>query len=267
MKNIRNALIVSAIAVSFLPNSLSAKLSVDDLVDQIKHARSCPVKPIEDIQTNKGWFSSFRTKVGNGLRSIGDHMRTEGNKSTPAGRMKEWVKETTSKVASSRLGISLKAGIFNPIGNGLRKLGQWVKGGQETQTSLRTTLNAIAPKFGAQEHEINDALRIAAAAAYKVDPDTSTFYSDVVQGMNNRGHKSSDAGAVYVEAVSNEIVKSRPEISLEDFAHELLRVGSKEIASHKSVIGSYQKSNAIRTLVQQAYKASKAKNKLTAAAA
>lgn len=263
MKNIRNMLMVSVAIVGIIPSSLTAKISADELAGIIRTTRSCPVQPIENTRPEpKSWFSSFRAKVGNGLRCMGDHIRSEGNKRTPAGRMKEWVKEVSAKFASSRLGIKLDAGIFNPIGNALRKVGQWIKGGKETQTHVRTTLNAVGLKYRAQEHEVNEALRVVATAAYNVGGNASEYYSNVVQGMNKRGHIAQDANAVYLEAVSTAIVQARPEVSMEDFALEMLKVSLKEIASHESLKGSQRKADAVGKFLERAYKTSKAKQKV-----
>ena len=261
MKNIRNILMVSVAVVGLIPNTLTAKISADELAGVIRTTRSCPVKSIEDTRPEpKGWFSSFRTKIGNGLRCMGDHLRSEGNKRTPAGRMKEWVKDATAKFASSKLGIKLNSGIFGPIGNGLRKLGQWIKGGEETQTDVRTTLNAVGLKHGAQEHEVNEALRVVATAAYKVGGNASEYYSDVVLGMKKRGHVASDASAVYLDAVSTEILNARPDVSAEDFGREMLRVGQKEIL--ESVKGSNRRADTVSDYLSRAYETSKAKQEI-----
>ena len=275
MKSYKSFLLVSAVLTSVLPSSLYAQstTTADALADAIRHTHARPAHSIEAEQPAKsGWFTSFRQKAGNALRWTGEQLRTEGNKQTNAGKVKEWAKEKAAQFTSSKVGVKLESAIFNPIGNGLRKLGQWIKGGKETQTPTRVVLDTLALSPAAHEFEVERALKIAASAAYKADSaKSSTLYSKVVEGMIKRGHVvPQSADAIFVESVAGEVLSKDSKVNFETFRVAMLNAAMEKVEGLGSVKSSFDKPAAMDEVLRRIFETHTAKvqlNKMASPAA
>ncbi len=267
MKKYISFLLVSAVLTSVLPASLSADnnspLSSDDLADAIRHARSCPAKPSLDVTPEKkGFFSKFRERAGNAVRWAGDQIRQEGDSRTNAGQARNWLKEKAAQVASSQVGIAISTKVFNPIGNGLRKMGQWIKGGKEEQTPTRVVLDNVDLKYGARATDVEKAVKLAASSAYKADAAQSVeLFDNVVDGLKLRGHTitQADATRIFLEVVTQEILKAHAFINSEQFITAMLTVAMSKVQELESVKASSQRAEAMRNELEKAYNVGRTK--------
>ncbi|MBY0293698.1 MAG: hypothetical protein K2W92_10485 [Alphaproteobacteria bacterium] len=267
MSKFKSFLLASTIIATLSPFSLSA-ISSEELSEKIRISRVAPVRmqPEAEIPAEKGWFSSFRQSAGNVVRWAGDQLRTEGDTNTAAGHLKETAKDIAAKYASTKVGIPLTSAIFNPIGNGLRKVGQLIKGGKETQTTTRVILNSSGLKYNAKQAEIERALSAAATALVRVDEGTAPEeFLKVVKGLNNRGFstKQIDAFKIYVDAVASEVMQQNTAISKEVFEQEVM-VRSFEMLQYITPVKMApfvgEKDRLMKEYIHRAYKLETDKN-------
>lgn len=227
MKYYRSFLLASVFSSVIIPASLSAVTS-DELTDVIVRSRSCPVATInqETAPAKDGWFSSFRQKTGNAFRWFGDKLRTEEDPRTAAGHVSQMVKDGAAAALSYKTGFSFKRNIFNPIGNALRTVGQWIKGGEETQTTTRVILNNLGLNKSSKDADVENALLIAAETSLKADTATAiTIYEDVNSGLNKRGFSTKSLGTeqVYLGVLARQTLLKNSEYEV--FSQEMLTYG------------------------------------------
>ncbi len=267
MRLFRLALLTTVMVSTLSP--VIANPSADEIADKIRHVRAAPTKVVKEEEP-KGWFSSFRNSVGNGFRKAGDYLRREEDASTPAAHVAQATKEAAASAIAAKTNLPVTTRAFNYIGNGLRSVGQWIKGGEETQTPTRVVLNNLGLNKSAGKEEISYALNTAARAVIKADPKTAPeAFLDVVKGLNNRGHatKEIDVYGIYVKALSDEILAQNADMSLDSFSNNLKAVGLKELEKVTAIenASSQSKSNAMNKVVRDIYNqkvAEKAANKL-----
>ncbi|HUX79530.1 MAG TPA: hypothetical protein VMW10_07315 [Alphaproteobacteria bacterium] len=262
MKNYKYFLMVTTIVSSLVPFSLSA-VTPDELVEVIERSRvaCCAPKSIE--ATDNGWFSSFRKSAGNAMRWAGDQMRVEETK-TGAGKLKEAAKEAMATAATAKVGFSVKASIFNPLGNAMRWAGQRIKGGEETQKQMRTIVNNLGLNKSAKDADIADALRTAAAGIIKTDVTNSApeDFLEVVKGLNNRGHstKSIDALGIFVEELVLDKVMNTPTKNFAEFANSFKQneIGALQNITPVRMATTAAKHQAMLDYLEAAYDKAKA---------
>ena len=180
-------------------------------------------------------------------------------------------KDLAAKGISAKVGFSVTSAIFNPIGNGLRKVGQWIKEGEETQTPLRVVLSNLGLNHSAKQADIEQALKTAATAAIRADVDNTApeFFLEIVKGVNNRGHstKQIDAFKIYVDAVAREVMQQNATISQTAF-EETVRNQSYEmlqyIAPVKATSVPGEKIRLMNQYLNRAFQQEKAKNNFNA---
>ncbi|MBP6951950.1 MAG: hypothetical protein KBC28_07065 [Alphaproteobacteria bacterium] len=270
MNIFKSFLLASTIIATLSPFSLSA-MSSEELSEKIRIARAAPVRVQPEVEAPRGWFSSFRKSAGDAVRWAGDQLRTEGNTKTAAGNLKEMAKDLAAKGISAKVGFSVTSAIFNPIGNGLRKVGQWIKEGEETQTPLRVVLSNLGLNHSAKQADIEQALKTAATAAIRADVDNTApeFFLEIVKGVNNRGHstKQIDAFKIYVDAVAREVMQQNATISQTAF-EETVRNQSYEmlqyIAPVKATSVPGEKIRLMNQYLNRAFQQEKAKNNFNA---
>jgi len=215
MKFSKSFLLGSAVALTVLPLTLSADIDPKELEEKIRTARACPASQEIALESaaEQGWFSSFRSYVGKGLRKAGNSLRTEEDQSA-AGQVKEAIKDGVLSFVSAKTGIpfqNAKEVIFNSLGNGLRTVGQVIKGGTPKQTVKRVTLDSLELNKWSDDNQIKRALATVAKANLKVNKATAVEdYRLVIEGMVKRGYATSaqmkaiDVNAIYLDALAEE---------------------------------------------------------------
>lgn len=263
----------SAIVITMLPFSLSA-LDCDDLADKIRISRASHApKIIEQEAPASGWFSSFRKAAGNALRAAGDSLRTESDKSA-AGQVKEFVKDGFLSAVSAKVGYSLssfKDTLFNSFGNGLRTIGQAIKGEKPTQTTTRVILDNLELNKNSNASKIQDALRTVAQATLKADTASALEeYRLVVNGLVKRGYATTaqiqaiDVNAIYLHALAGEVVNKNNGLMLKEFADVIKLNGFSALEELKAikVAPTMEKKNLIEQYIQEAYQKAKMNQEL-----
>lgn len=137
-------------------------------------------------------------------------------------------KDGAATALSYKTGFSFSRNIFNPIGNALRKVGQWIKGGEETQTTTRVVLNNLGLNKSSKDADVAEALRKTAVASLKADAATAVkTYEDVVSGLDKRGlsTKSLDTEQIYLSALAGQTLAKNPTVSYETFSQEMFAHG------------------------------------------
>lgn len=258
MKLSKSLLVGTAVLLTMSSVTLSA-LTPDELANAIRTTRACPAASELENEpvVEQGWFSSFRAVTGNFLRTAGDAIRTEGDTKSTAGRVKEDIKDATLKAVSSKIGVALsgaKDAIFNAFGNGLRTLGQWIKGGEETQTTTRIILNNLGLSKYANSSDIEKGLRTAAAGLHLVNDKTSyEEYMKVVNACKNRAYaseaqlKAMDVNTVYVNVLATKALSGHNVPTYEAFAE-----GMKEQA--RDALKKIPEATKIDQYLQSIYK-------------
>lgn len=274
MKYFKSFLLASVFSSVLIPASLSA-VTPDELADHIVRSRSCPVASIVDQEppAKSGWFSSFRQKTGNFLRGLGDELRTESKPQTAAGRVTQMAKDGLVKALSYMTGISLNKEILNPLGNALRTVGQWIKGGEETQTTTRVVLNNLGLNKSSKERFIAEALSTVATASLKAG--ATTTYDDVVLGLNKRGlsTKNLDTEDIYLSALARKTLVDNPALLknsdelYEKFSQKMFIHGMPVLEKINGIKGAAdgEKLNLMNTYLRQVFKTESAKIKFDAA--
>lgn len=258
MKLFKSFLLASVMVATLTPYSASAHITADDLADKIRITRAAPA-PVVKEEAPKGWFSSFRQSVGNGFRYLGDRLRQEENTETAAGHVKQAAKDYVAAGISAKLHIPVSTSIFNSIGNGLRTVGQWVKGGEETQTPTRVVLNNLGLNKSANKDEIAYSLKTAASAIIKADAQTAPeAFLDVVKGLNLRGHstKELDVYGIFVKELAHEEFSKQSSISFADFAKNMSAKGFDALentAVVKAATTPTAKLNLINKVLRETY--------------
>ncbi|MBL8676371.1 MAG: hypothetical protein JNJ47_02955 [Alphaproteobacteria bacterium] len=269
MKYYRSFLLASVFSSIIIPASLSAVTS-DELADHIRNSRSCPVTSIADQEppAQSGWFSSFRQKTGNAFRWFGDKLRTEEDPQTAAGHVSQMVKDGAAAALSYKTGFSFKRNIFNPIGNALRTVGQWIKGGEETQTTTRVTLNNLGLNKSSKDTDVENALRIAAETSLKADTATAIkIYEDVISGLNKRGFSTKSLGTeqVYLGALARQTLLKNSEYEV--FSQEMFAHGMPVLEKMNGIkdASDGEKLNLMNIYLRKVYNTGSAKKKFDAA--
>lgn len=138
MKFSKLFLLWATLALTIPPISLAA-MSPEEVEGEHNLRRSHVRNIIEqEAAPPQGSFSSFRKVAGNGIGMLGDFIRTEDNTSF-VGQVKEVAKNYAVSFASKQVGFPLsgfKKPIFNCIGNGLQRVGRWIKGGGESDQRM-----------------------------------------------------------------------------------------------------------------------------------
>lgn len=269
MKYYRSFLLASVFSSIIIPASLSA-VTPDELADVIVRSRSCPVAAIneEAAPVQNGWFSSFRQKTGNALRWFGDKLRTEEDPRTATGHVSQMVKDGAAAALSYKTGFSFDRSIFNPIGNAFRKVGQWIKGGEETQTTTRIILNNLGLNKSSKDADVENALRIAAEISLKADAATAIkAYEDVNSGLNKRGVSTKNLGAeqIYLGALARKTLLKNSKY--EDFSREMLTYGMPVLEKMDGIKGASddKKLNLMNIYLRQVFNTESAKIKFDTA--
>lgn len=264
MKCYKSFLLVSVFSSIMISASLSAVTS-DELADKIRNTRTCPVVIVDqEAPAQSGWFSSFRQKTGNALRWFGDKLRTEEDSRIAANHVKEMAKDAAVAALSYETGFCFSRSILNPIGNAFRKVGQWIKGGEETQTTTRAVLNNLKLNKSSKEADVEDALRISAEAILTVDASTAVqSFDDVVAGLNKRGFstKGLDTNHIYMEVLAGQTLRKNSNVSYEDFSCEMLTQGMPVLQKMNGVknASDSQKLNLMNTYLRKAFDRENAK--------
>ncbi|MBX9621642.1 MAG: hypothetical protein K2X28_06420 [Alphaproteobacteria bacterium] len=271
MKYFKSFLLASVFSWALIPASLSA-LTPDELADHIRNSRSCPVASIvrQEPAAERGWFSSFRQKTGNALRWFGDKLRTEEDSRTAAGHVSQMTKDGAAAALSYKTGFSFTRDIFNPIGNALRTVGQWIKGGEETQTTTRVVLNNLGLNKSSKDADVAEALRKAAEASLKADAATAVkTYEDVVLGLNKRGlsTKSLDTEQTYLSALAGQTLVKNSNVSYETFSQEMFIHGMPVLEKMNGIkdAADGEKLDLMNTYLRQVFQTESAKIKFDAA--
>jgi len=267
MKLFKSLLLASVMVATLTPYSASAIITADDLADKIRVTRAAPA-PVVKEEAPRGWFSSFRSAVGNGLRYVGDALRQDENTKTDAGKVKQAAKDYVAAGVAAKLHVPVSTSIFNAIGNGLRKAGQFIKGGEETQTQTRVVLNSLALNKSASKDDIANALKTAATAIIRADSQTAPeAFLDVVKGLNLRGHstKELDVYGIFVKALADEEFLKQTSITFEDFAKNVSAKGFEaleNIAAVKAATTPMAKLNLMNKALKDVYDQGVAKVKV-----
>lgn len=231
MRLSKSFMLSSAVVLTMLPVCLSAITMNSDEPREYDNGRHCVAQTIKaepfQKEEQSSWFSSFRKNVGNAFRTAGDSLRTEGDKSA-VGQVKEFVKNSALTIISKKTGIPLdraKETICTALGNGLRTIGQWIKGGEPTQTTTRVILDNLGLKKSSKDHQVAHALRTAARNALKADEATAIEeYKLVVEGMLKRGYATKaqiqavDINGIYLEVLSEEELRKNSALTCDAFA-------------------------------------------------
>lgn len=271
MKYFKSFLLASVFSSVLIPASLSAVTS-DELADHIVRSRSCPVAVVVDQEppAKSGWFSSFRQKTGDALRWFGDKLRTEDDSRTAAGHVTQMAKDGAAAALSYKTGFSFSRDIFNPIGNALRTVGQWIKGGKETQTTTRVILNNLGLNQSSKERDIAEALNTVATASIKANLASAIkTYEDVVLGLNKRGHYSKDLDKedIYLSALARKTLVKNSNTSYEKFSQEMFIHGMPVLEKMNGIKGAAdgEKLNLMNTYLRKVFTTESAKIKFDAA--
>ena len=274
MKYFKSFLLASVFSSVLIPASLSA-VTPDELADHIVRSRSCPVASIvhQEPPAERGWFSSFRQKTGNALRWFGDKLRTEDDSRTAAGHVNQMTKDGVAAALSYKTGFSFTRNVFNPIGNALRTAGQWIKGGEETQTTTRVVLNNLGLNNSSKERDIAEALSTVATASLKAG--ATTTYEDVVLGLNKRGlsTKNLDTEDIYLSALARKTLVDNPALLknsdelYKKFSQEMFIHGMPVLEKMNGIKGAAdgEKLNLMNTYLKQVFKTESAKIKFDTA--
>lgn len=270
MKYFKSFLLASVFSSALIPVSLSA-VTPDELADHITRSRACPVTVIhQEPATERGWFSSFRQTTGNALRWFGDKLRTEENSRTAAGHVTQMTKDGAAAALSYKTGFSFTRDIFNPIGNALRTVGQWIKGGEETQTTTRVILNNLGLNKSSKKDHIAEALSTVATASIKAGATTAIkTYEDVVLGLNKRGlpTKSLDTEQIYLDALAKQTLLKNSDVPYETFSAEMLVHGMPVLEKMSGIKGAAdgEKLNLMNAYLRQVFKTESTKIRFDAA--
>lgn len=241
MKYFKSFLLASVFS-SVLVSASYSTITSDELADHIRSTRSCPVASTvhQESPTEKGWFSFVRKNTGNFLRGLGDELRTKRNPQTAAGYVSQLAKDGLVRGLSYMTGIPLNKKILNPLGNGLRTVGQWIKGGEATQTTTRVILNNLELNKSSKDIDVENALRTVAAASLKADATTAVkTYEDVVLGLKKRGFstKSLNTEQIYLNALAGQTLRNNSNLSCEDFSKEMRTHGMSVLNKMNGIKG------------------------------
>jgi hypothetical protein len=270
MKYYKSFLLASVFSSILIPASLSARTSdSDELARIIVSQRACQVAMVDQgPPAQSGWFSSFcqkaRQKTGKALRDLGEALRTEEDSRTAAGHVSQMAKDAAAASLSYKTGFSFTRSIFNPIGNALRTVGQWIKGGQETQTTTRVVINSLELNRSSKDVDIENALRITAEASLKADATTAIgTYEDVVLGLNKRGISTKSLGTeqIYLSALARQTLVKNSNASYEAFSGEMLVHGMPVLEKMNEIKGASdgEKLNLMNTYLRKVFTTESAK--------
>ncbi|MBX9786418.1 MAG: hypothetical protein K2Y08_03665 [Alphaproteobacteria bacterium] len=269
MKYYKSFLLASVFSSVIIPASLSA-VTPDELADKIVSQRACPVAIIDqEPPVQSGWFSSFRQKTGNALRWFGDKLRTEEDSRTSAGHVSQMAKDAAVSALSYKTGFSFDRNILNPIGNAFRTVGQWIKGGEETQTSTRVILNNLGLNRSSKDADVENALRISAEASLKADTTTAIeTYNNVVSGLKKRGFSTNvDTNKTYMDALARQTLVKNSNVSYETFSQDMFIHGMPVLEKMNGIKGASdgEKLNLMNTYLRQVFNTESAKIRFDAA--
>ncbi|MBY0501912.1 MAG: hypothetical protein K2P93_07935 [Alphaproteobacteria bacterium] len=266
MKYYKSFLLASVFSSIMIPATLSA-VTADELADKIRNTRACPVVITDQAPpVQGGWFSSFRQKTGNALRWFGDKLRTEEDSQIAADHVKQMAKDVAVAALSYETGFSFSRNILNPIGNAFRKVGQWIKGGEETQTTTRTVLNNLGLNKSSKDADVENALRLSAQATLKADAATAfESYGSVVVGLDKRGFstKHLDSKEIYMDTLAGQILRNRSNSTYEAFSQEMHFQGMPILLQMKGIKNASdgEKVNLMNIYLKEAFNRENAKIK------
>lgn len=268
MKLSKFFLLGTAVALTMSSFSLRA-VTPEELAETIRTSRACHApKRIEQEApaAEQGWFSSFRKATGNALRTFGDSLRTEGEKSA-AGHVKELAKDGFLSTLSAKTGIPFnkaKETIFNSLGNAFRTVGQFVKGGKPVQTTTRVVLDKLDLNKSSKPHQVAQALRTVAQATLQADRATAIEdYRSVVAGLVKRGYattaqiQSLDVNGIYLDVLAEEELRENAALTYSAFAQAVKSKGFdalENINAVKTAPFAGDKLKAMDSRLQDAYK-------------
>jgi hypothetical protein len=267
MKYYKSFLLASVFSSIMIPATLSAVTS-DELADKIRNTRACTVVIVDqEPPVQRGWFSSFRQKTGDALRWFGDKLRTEEDSRIAADHVKQMAKDVAVAALSYETGFSFSRSVLNPIGNAFRKVGQWIKGSEESQTTTRTVLNNLGLNKSSKQDDLKDALCLSAEATLKADP-ASAFenYESVVTGLVKRGFSTEnlDSHEIYMDMFAGQTLRKNPNVTYDAFSQEMFVHGMpilQKMNGIKNVASDSEKLKLMNIYLEQTFKRENAKRK------
>lgn len=214
MKKFKLLALGTAAVLAVSSASLSA-LTPEDLADKGSTVRVQPAA--------QGWFSSFRQAASNAFDLAGDVLRSESNTRSPAGKLQEFVKDGVVSAASAKAGFSLsgfKDTVCSFLGNGLRTVGEWIRGSAAPLTPEREFLNnSELSKFGVSDSKLRETLKDAEVKNLDLEA--------VAKKIGDRGYAGRtqlhniDLNEIQVEVSAEKVLKANAELSYENLCEEV----------------------------------------------